>query len=216
MAFWNDNYAEEISLEGIDSSNFKDLAPSEKQFEGLKRLSSCPSILDYGCGHGWGAIILAKLGAKRVKGVDLSPNAVKMASSLSKAYSVKAEFASIEEDYLFQTEERFDGVFCSNVIDVVPLEVAKSIVEGLANVLKQNGKALISLNHYVKPTDSPEREKEAKDGCLYVNGILRLLCLSDEEWSRIFEKHFEILSLDHYAWPGEEEEKRRLFFLRRK
>ena len=39
---------------------------------------------------------------------------------------------------------------------------------------------------------------------------------TDDEWKKIFERYFNIDSVEYYAWPGEKEEKRRVFCLSRK
>ena len=56
----------------------------------------------------------------------------------------------------------------------------------------------------------------SSDGQLYVNGVLRMVSRSDRQWSELFEKHFDIERLDHFAWPNEQKETRRLFIMRRK
>ena len=47
-----------------------------------------------------------------------------------------------------------------------------------------------------------------------MDGVLRLVSRTDEEWARLFSPLFEVESLEHFAWPGEKEERRRLFRLR--
>ena len=46
--------------------------------------------------------------------------------------------------------------------------------------------------------------------------LLRLVSHTDAEWEAIFAPCFSVERLAYYAWPGEEDETRRLFFLRRK
>ena len=45
---------------------------------------------------------------------------------------------------------------------------------------------------------------------------LTTLFSSDEEWERIFAPFFTVDHLEHFAWPGETAEKRRLFHLRKR
>jgi hypothetical protein len=40
--------------------------------------------------------------------------------------------------------------------------------------------------------------------------------LSDEEWINEFNKYFNVIKLEHFMWPGEEKELRRLFILNKK
>ena len=61
------------------------------------------------------------------------------------------------------------------------------------------------------------RNIELVDGYrLYMDGVLRLVSRSDEEWIQIFSPWYDIEKLEHFAWPGEETETRRLFYLRKK
>ena len=58
------------------------------------------------------------------------------------------------------------------------------------------------------------RKITIKNGAnIYIDGILRLLSLSDEEWTDIFKEYYKKVSLSYYAWPGEQKEMRRLFIL---
>lgn len=50
-----------------------------------------------------------------------------------------------------------------------------------------------------------------------MDGILRLMNKSDDEWKEIFEQYFNFEKLDYYHWDGEPETvKRRIFYLRNK
>ena len=55
-----------------------------------------------------------------------------------------------------------------------------------------------------------------EDGCrLYVDGVLRLVSRTDEDWTARLAEHFTAEGPDHFAWPGEKAETRRLFILRK-
>ena len=55
---------------------------------------------------------------------------------------------------------------------------------------------------------------ELQDGnYVYVNGVFRLVSLSDKEWTEIFAPYFTAEKLDHFAGSGEIEERRSLIFL---
>src|SRR5205814_10251634 len=55
------------------------------------------SVLDYGCGSGILAIAAAKLGAARVTGIDIDPQAVATSRGNAAANGVVADFGSPEE-----------------------------------------------------------------------------------------------------------------------
>ena len=49
-----------------------------------------------------------------------------------------------------------------------------------------------------------------------MDGVLRLVSRTDDEWAALFDPYFTVEELDHFAWPGEAAETRRLFRLRRR
>jgi len=49
-----------------------------------------------------------------------------------------------------------------------------------------------------------------------VDGVLRLVSRTDEEWAAIFSPYYTVERLEHFAWPGEAKETRRLFCLRKR
>ena len=51
---------------------------------------------------------------------------------------------------------------------------------------------------------------------LYVEGVLRLVSRTDEEWAEVFSPWYTVEGLEHFAWPGEARETRRLFRLRKR
>ncbi|MBQ2200982.1 MAG: hypothetical protein II412_00275 [Clostridia bacterium] len=60
-----------------------------------------------------------------------------------------------------------------------------------------------------KRIDGPHRV------CRRLNGVLRLVSRTDAEWEAIFAPYFSVERLAYYAWQGEEEKTRRLFFLKK-
>jgi cyclopropane fatty-acyl-phospholipid synthase-like methyltransferase len=109
--------------------------------------------LDAGCGCGYGAVFLAENGAKRVTGIDVSPDAI--------AYAQK-NFARANLEF-----EVMDGTtitFNSGFFDVVvSLEVIEHIckyenyISEVSRVLKPNGLLIISTPN--KHISSPGSEK---------------------------------------------------------
>ena len=146
----------------------------------------------------------------------MAEKAVELTKVYAQAFgadSVKAE--AINENWLKeQPAESFDALLCSNVIDVVPLEIAEEIIENAARVLKPGGKAVFGLNFYMSPEQAREKGLTIEnDRYLYSDGILRLSLVSDEEWTEKLKKYFTVEKLDHFAWPGESSDGRRLFIL---
>lgn len=215
VSFWNDCFNNNDKIEVTD---YKTLAPSKKLYDALEILSKEDKVLDYGCGHGWASIILAKVGCKDVTASDMAPNAIKMAKEYSKAYQVDSNinFKLINDDYLNnELDSYYDGVFCSNVLDVVPMDVSQSIIKFLHRVVKENGLVIIGLNYYLDLDKAPNGFKVI-DKNVYINDILRLVSLTDEEWVNIFSEYFTIEKTIHFSWPNENVERRRIFYLRKR
>jgi ubiquinone/menaquinone biosynthesis C-methylase UbiE len=82
--------------------------------------------LDVGCGSGRYAVSLARLGAD-VVGLDFSAAMLKLASAYAKAEGVGSKVKLIEtdmNDWLDETDERFDAAFAMGVFDYLDDPVA--------------------------------------------------------------------------------------------
>ena len=219
-AFAMDSEAQQKVEDAVDRDNgWKQMAPSEKLFEAAKTLGNRKKVLDYGCGRGWAAIIAAKSGCNDVTAVELAANAAESAEFYAKFFDVGecVKVQHVSEDWITQVAERsYDGIFCSNVLDVVPQEVAETITQNLARIAQENASVIIGMNYYMEPKDNPEKTMTVKNGnCVYVDNILRLVCRTDEEWTETFSRYFIVEKLEHFAWPGEDTERRRLFYLKK-
>lgn len=222
VEFWNNaflmNEEEEKQLAQINPNDYPQLAPSKKQFDVLKSFKGKENVLDYGCGSGWASIIMAKSGAKKITSVDVANNFLTMLDAYKKAFKVEGSIITIaiDEKWLSnQKEATYDGFFCSNVIDVVPLEMAKNIIKESARVTTKDALVVFSLNYYIDPSIMKEKGYEIDGNRIYIDGVLRLLSLTDEEWTIIFKLYFQDVSLIYFAWPGESKETRRLFILKK-
>ena len=221
--FWNQTFLltedskKEIFADINPDTDYKELSPSIKQLEALEGFSKCHNVLDYGAGTGWASIMMAKAGAKKVVATDVAKNSIEMINQYKKAFKVedKIESIHIDENWLKnQIEGGYDGFFSSNVIDVVPLDMAKEIIKASRKVVKENARVVYSLNFYIDPKLMEARGATINGPHVYLNSVLRLTSLKDEEWIDIFKEYYEVESLIYYAWPGEEKETRRLFVLK--
>ena len=216
IRFWNEAFRLEAEGEA-EKQEPKETAPSEKLYQACVSLGNAERLLDYGCGDGWASVIAALSGCASVHAVDVNENAVRAAAKNAEVYGVsdrvKAEY--VTPDWIAGEETaRYDAVFCSNVLDVVPREVSERIIREIARVLKPSGRAVVGLNHYLPPREDPARGMTVKESDhLYVNGILRLFSRTDEEWAEAFGPYFTVERLLHFGWPQEQTERRRLFFL---
>ena len=222
VAFWNEaiklpeDYKEE--LRKATDNSVMDIVPSQKLYDAVKELGSCKKVLDYGCGSGWGAIVAASYGCKDVLAVDLGKNITDAAKFYADVLGINIKTEVIDENWIKSVPAcTFDGLVCSNVLDVVPLETAENIVKEMARITTSDAKIVIGLNFYMSKEMAKKRNIELVDDMyLFVNDVLRLSSLSDDEWKIIFAPYFEVVKLDYFAWEGEEKESRRLFVLKKK
>jgi 2-polyprenyl-3-methyl-5-hydroxy-6-metoxy-1,4-benzoquinol methylase len=93
------------------------------------------SVLDYGCGSGYGSHILAS-NACKVTAVDVSDEAIEYARNLYFANNLT--YKTVSE----LTDEKFDIITSFQVIEHVP--DAKDFIQKIKKLLKQDGYLLIS------------------------------------------------------------------------
>ena len=221
VEFWNNCFEmnEEEKKQLLDSINidedWKTLAPSQKLFDAVSSFRGKENVLDYGCGTGWSSIIMAKSGVKKVTAVDVAANSIDVLNVYKDAFKVSENIDAfvIDENWLGTQEDKYDGLYCSNVIDVVPYEMAKEIIKNAAKAVKKGARVIFSLNFYMSPKMMEERGIKSDGRHVYMDGVLRLLSLSDEEWKSLFEEYFKFIKLDYFSWAGEAKEARRLFIL---
>ncbi len=219
--FWDKNFilteeAKKEILEYDRDTDYKVLAPSEKLIIACNELGSKNKVLDYGAGFGFASIIAKRAGAKEVIAFDTSKNACDLALYYADYFKADINYVASDEKWLLNEEDnKYDGIICSNVLDVLPLDVSKNIMKNLARVAKCDALIIIGLNYYVDVNKIPPKDGK-KTNLLYIDGILRLLSLTDEEWANLFKDYFEVVKLEHFSWQGEEKELRRLFFLKKK
>ena len=83
-------------------------------------------------------------------------------------------------------------------------------------MLQKDGTAVFGFNYYIDPKVMEKRGCVVDGPHVYINNVLRLTSLKDEEWLDLFKEYYELVNLSYFSWPGEEKEKRRLFVLKRK
>lgn len=224
ISFWDKAFAlseeDQKQMLADGGLDWKEIAPSEKLFQAACSLGKRNNVLDYGCGNAWAAVIAAKSGCADVTAVDAAPGAVRTAQHYAARYGVADRVHAVcsDSNWLQSVPDgTFDGLICSNVLDVVPPETAEEILRELARALTRDGTVIVGLNYYLSPEAVAARNMALEDGSrLYIDGVLRLVSRTDEEWARIFSPWFTVEKLEYFAWPGEAKETRRLFWLRKR
>ena len=127
-------------------------------------------VLDYGCGSGILAIAAHKLGAKRVKGVDIDPQAIiasKENGALNKCY---IDWINTEKDFKFHADLVVANILSSALSVLAPLLASYCLPKGkiaLSGILE-------SQESQIKKIYSPwfKFEKTLKsDGWICLSGI---------------------------------------------
>lgn len=222
LKFWDDMLGQPQDMpEKVNKDTDWYEVGSKELAEGAASLSTQKNVLDYGCGSGWASVIIAKKGCEHVTAVDVSENGVEASKQYAKLFNADAmiEFHAIQTTWLReQPAGSFDGVFCSNVLDVVPSAVCETILEGIAHVCSQDAKIVIGFNPYFEREGLEKRGlAEMEPNHLFADGILRLVNHTDAEWKEIFSTYFNVMECQYFRWPGEPDHvKRRLFFLTKK
>ena len=102
----------------------------------LKTLESCQpiagkTVIDIGCGPGYYAIALAKRGARKVLGIDLSSTMIALAKEQAKQAGVEDRCDFIVEDFAsYPIQEKFDCAIAQGFMDYVskPKETIEKIL----------------------------------------------------------------------------------------
>jgi len=220
IRFWNSVFAsDDEERKNMPAEGWRELAPSEKLFDAAKELGKCKKVLDYGCGSGWAGIIAAKSGCMDVTAADAAEEALRSTEQYASVYNVDRIIHTVKADNNWLRsipDQTFDGLFCSNVLDVIPEETAISLIKEFARIVTDDANVVIGMNYYMSEKEASDKGLELTDHkCLYIDGILRMVSRTDEEWTRIFSPYFIVISLDHFAWNGEKTERRRLFHLKK-
>ena len=123
------------------------------------------SILDAGCGTGENALFFAKRGHK-VTGIDFLAEPISRAKKKAAERGLMATFLVMDALTLKELPEVFDSVIDSGLFHVFNDDDRQRYVDGLATVLKPDGKLFLLCFSDDEPGDQGPRrvsEKEIRD-----------------------------------------------------
>ncbi len=163
---------------------------------------SCQTVLEVGCGLGTCLMSSLCLGDKMEKGIgfDASANAISFAQETSKLSGFDAlTYVAQDESFLGTlVSGSFDGMICSNFLDVIPEKLSKTIIDEMSRVLKPNGLLLLKLNFHLDDDLIKKLKMEEVDENTYaMNGVLRAYNLTTEQWIKRLP-NFGLLEQDGY------------------
>lgn len=222
LKFWDDTFLEIAKDESGEDEELTaqslGCAVMEDKLRWLAANSS--KILDLGSGSGWASIFIANAGCE-VVGVDQSQNAAALAEREASKYGLfgVARFITADESWLLeQLDGEFDGFFSCNLLDVIPMDVSSAMLKEVARVLTHGANVVISLNPY---TDEAKKARlkltEAAPEHFAMDGVLRIVNRSTDEWRRELEKYFDFVELKEFKFDKEPDTYiRRMFTMKKR
>ena len=136
------------SDEVVDFEGFRPLklASFRYCYELLKRSCAGKKVLDWGCGNGVHTIPIARMASKKIIGIDLSEELLKMAREKSRKSGLadKIDFLKMDCEKTDFLNDEFDVIFDGGTFSSI--DISKAFPE-LARILKPNG-VLVGIETY--------------------------------------------------------------------
>jgi 2-polyprenyl-3-methyl-5-hydroxy-6-metoxy-1,4-benzoquinol methylase len=98
--------------------------------------------LDIGCGCGYGTYFLARNGANKVIGIDISSEAIRFAQKYYRSENI--EFFQMDALNLNFEDNSFDAVICFEILEHLKAKDQEKLLAEATRVLKNNGVIYIS------------------------------------------------------------------------
>jgi len=199
VQFWDTVFKDSKPLK----INPKEVKVENTLDEYLKKIGdTCQDVLDVGCGMGTSLMGAKCLGKKMKYGVgfDTSKHAISFADQTIKLSGITGlSFYNEDESFLTTLEDAsFDGMICSNFLDVILKELSENIIHEMIRILKPNGLLLLKLNFFLDASLIDKLNMELIDENTYqINGVIRSYNLSTEAWIDRFDG-FEVMAIDGY------------------
>lgn len=213
-AFWNSFFAE-TKPEAILGKKYEDT-----NFNALLRagLDGAQSVLDYGCGDGWGLFEMYHTKAfTQGLGIDASENGVRYANECVALSNLGAVLQFAQGDAETLGESAFDFILTVNVLDVIPAQDCERILAALYRALKPGRRMLVCLNPEFTHEDlTGWIGMEQRGEYYYKNGILRAHSQTRAQWTRLFERFFTVERIETFILQEREKEHPRVGYLLKK
>lgn len=199
IAFW-DHFFEGQEPLIINKKNIK-IQTTLDQY--LKQIGDhSENVLDIGCGLGTCLIGSACLGKKIKKGVgfDTSKHAIKVANKTIEQSHIKGLSFHVADESFLETlkDNSFDGIICSNFLDVVTKDISDKIINEIKRILKPSGLLLLKLNFLLDEKLIKKLNMEMIEENTYqMNGVIRSYNLTTDAWIQRFSG-FKVLKVDGY------------------
>ncbi|MDD4104166.1 MAG: class I SAM-dependent methyltransferase, partial [Bacilli bacterium] len=98
------------------------------------------------------------------------------------------KFVQGDENYLKSLpDSSFDGIFCSNFLDVVPASISEVVIKEMLRIIKPKGFILLKFNFVLNPELIEKLHMvEIEKNTYTMNGVVRAMNRSTEEWVSLF------------------------------
>lgn len=188
IEFWNQYFkAVEPMKLNKDEVKIESKLDEELKFIG----DHCKHVLDIGCGLGTCLMTSKLLGHKLNQGIGIDPSehAVHFANETVKLSEITGlTFQQGDHVTLSQyPDHTFDGIICSNTLDVIPTEISDKIIQEIYRLLSPGGFFLLKLNFHLDQTMIEKLKMESIGQDMYqINGVLRAVNRETETWIQQF------------------------------
>jgi ubiquinone/menaquinone biosynthesis C-methylase UbiE len=145
------------------------LSPSNRILDRLS-VKRSDVVIDFGCGTGFYTIPLARM-AKRVVGIDVQPEVLKIAETYAKRGNVKVEFYQSDGKDIPLPDSTADLIFLRRVFH--ELKHKQAVLKELTRLLNQNGRLAImeKTKRSLTPIGPPTVEMSEIADCLQSIGL---------------------------------------------
>lgn len=181
--------------------------------------NECHRVLDFGCGTGDILFQCAEFGHMTYgMGIDRSHTGIDYANQMvSLNHFRHLDFVTGDISFFSQMEDGcFDGIILSNVLDVMPQDIADQTFTELTRLVRDGGYIFLKLNPYA---DEETLEQlgliKIKDNLYEEDGVLRLRELDTAAWHKQFEKNYTVERYLEFPYPWQDG-MNRLFLLKKK
>lgn len=135
------------------------------------------SVLDYGCGSGILAIVAKKLGAGKVKGIDIDPQAIASAEFNAVRNQCEIDFSLPKKDINIENPARYDVVVAnilSNPLKLMASMLSDKVAEGgaliLSGILARQAQEVAAVYAAAIPTPITLSVWQERDGWVALYG----------------------------------------------